>query len=324
MASIPSQSIEAFGELMARLEDPFAHRGDVLRKAGLDETAFQRLEEHFAKDLVAESEEPAKRFGDAYEAARGAMAAARVGDKAAPDLRFLNEDAQSFREEAAAVLREPMATGIVVPRAAVPTPRFAVEAAAFSANPPIPPVAPVARAVDIGWMPEGMRGFTDIRGTQLAADADVPQSPALPFNPSAAPTLAKQPSASRAAFIPAGMRNFTDIHGTQLADDGPVGPALPFLGTDRPKAAVPAPVAAPVSNLPQLSVEQYASLYVELATLPGRPMEVLDRYRITEEQRRGLDASWTARMVADPALRRVWDAACDAYRGWLARSKGGR
>ena len=252
------------------------------------------------------------------------MAAARVDDKSAPDLRFLNEDAQSFREEAAAVLREPMATAIVVRRAAVPTPRFALESAPFSANQPISPLAPVARAVDIGWMPEGMRGFTDIRGTQLAADADVSKSPALPFNPNAVPTLSKQPSASSASFIPAGMRNFTDVHGTQLADDGSVGPVLPFLGANRLNAAPPAPVAALMSSLPQLSVEQYASLYVELAALPGRPMEVLDRYRITAEQRRGLDAQWSARMIADPALREVWDRACNAYRAWLARSKGGR
>lgn len=319
-------TLETFGELVAHLDDPFANRGDVLRKAGLGELAFQRLEEHFAKELAAESEEPAKRFGDAYEAALGAMAAARVGDKAAPDLRFLNEDAQSFREEAAAVLREAVATAIAAPRAEALamafTPRSPLEAAAFSAAPPIAPPAPVARAVDLAWMPEGMRGFTDVRGTQLATDADVSRSPALPFNPNAAPMLSKHPSASQATFIPAGMRNFTNMHGTQLADDGPVAPALPFPGAERPKAAVPAHVAASVSNLPQLSVEQYASLYVELAALPGRPMEVLSRYRITEEQQRGLDAHWTARMVADPALRKVWDGACDAYKAWLARSGG--
>lgn len=328
MTSTPSQSIEAFGELMARLDDPFADRAEVLRTIALDEIAFQRLEERFARDLAAESEEPARRFGDAYEATVCALAAARGGDKAAPDLRFLNEDAQSFREEAAAVLREPVATAIVAPRAEAPmavvTPRLPLDSVAFSAAPPVAPPAPIARAVDVAWMPEGMRGFTDVRGTQLATGAEASKSPALPFNPNAAPTLPAQSSASRMAFVPAGMRNFKDVHGTQLADDGPAGPALPFAGMDHPTVTPAARAAAPASNLPQLSVEQYASLQVELAALPERPMEVLDRYRITAEQRRGLDAHWTARMVADPALRRVWEGACDAYRAWLARSKGGQ
>ena len=273
----------------------------------------------------SESEEAARCFGDAYEATVGTIAAVRGGDKAALDLRFLNEDDQSFREDAAAVLRKPVVMATAAPPAEVPAavvvPRFAGDFVAFSSAPPISPPVPVVRGVDVSWIPERMRGFTDVRGTQLATDADAPRGPAIPFNPNAAPTL---PSASRAAFIPAGMRNFKDVHGTQLADDEPLGPALPFLGADRPNTGAPARVAAPVSNLPQLSVEQYASLCVEPAALPGRPMEVLDRYRITEEQRRGLDAHWSARMVADPAPGQVWDGACNAYRVWLARSKGGR
>jgi hypothetical protein len=328
MTSIPGQSIEAFGELMARLDDPFSDRAEVLRGAALDEDALQRLEERFAKELASESEEPARRFGDAYEATVSAIAAIRGGDQAAPDLRFLNADAQPFREEAAAVLREPMVSAPVEPRAEAPAavvaPRPPVDSAAFSAAPLLSAPAPAPRSVDVAWIPEGMRGFTDLRGTQLATNADVPKGPALPFNPNAAPTLSAQPSTSRAPFIPAGMRGFTSVHGTQLAEGGPVGSALPFPGTDRSKAAIPARVEAPGSSFPQLSVEQYASLYVELAALPGRSTEVLDRYRITEEQRRQLDAHWAARMVADPALRQAWDSACNAYKAWLARSKGER
>ncbi len=169
-----------------------------------------------------------------------------------------------------------------------------------------------------------MRGFTDVRGTQLATNADVPKSPALPFNPSAAPALPAQSSASRMAFIPVGMRSFKDVHGTQLAADGPVAPALPFAGAEPGSAAIPVRAVAPASNLPQLSVEQYASLCVELELAPARPTEVLERYRLTEEQHHALDASWNARMAADPALRRAWDGARDAYREWLARSKNRR
>lgn len=306
MTSNPGQSIEAFGELMARLDDPFSDRAEVLRGAALDEGALQRLEERFAKELAAESEEPARRFGDAYEATVRALAAIRGGNEAAPDLRFLNADAQPFREEAAAVLREPVAAAIVARRADEPVP------------------VPAVRSVDVAWIPEGMRGFTDLRGTQLAPNTDAPRGPALPFNPNAAPTLSAQPSAARAPFIPEGMRSFTSVHGTQLPDGGLREPALPFLGVDPPKAAIPARGAAPAGNFPQLSVEQYASLHVELAALPGRSTEVLDRYRITEEQRRWLDAHWTARMAADPALRQAWDSACTAYKAWLARSKGER
>ncbi|MFS8067980.1 MAG: hypothetical protein ACMG6S_16625, partial [Byssovorax sp.] len=121
-----------------------------------------------------------------------------------------------------------------------------------------------------------------------------------------------------------GMRGFTSVHGTQLTDGGPAKPALPFPGADRPKATIPAASAVQVGNFPQLSVEQYASLHVELAALPGRSTEVLDRYRITEEQRHRLDAHWTARMATEPALRQAWEGACAAYKAWLARSKGER
>ena len=310
MTSNPGQSIEAFAELMARLDDPFSDRAEVLRRAALDERALQRLEERFAKELAAESEEPARRFGDAYEATVRALAAVRGDDEAAPDLRFLNADAQPFREEAAAVLREPVAAPVaaapVEPRAEAPAP------------------VPAVRSVDVAWVPEGMRGFTDLRSTQLAPNTDAPRGPALPFNPNAAPTLSAQPSAARAPFVPEGMRSFTSVHGTQLADGGSGKPALPFPGADRSEATIPARGAAPVGNFPQLSVEQYASLHVELAALPGRSTEVLDRYRITEDQRRRLDAHWTARMAADPALRQAWDGACAAYKAWLARSKGER
>ncbi len=306
MISKPGQSIEAFGELMARLDDPFSDRAEVLRKANLDEGALQRLEEHFAKELAAESEEPARRFGDAYEATVRVLVAIRGGDKAAPDLRFLNADAQPFREEAAAVLRESVATATVEPRAEAPAP------------------VPAVRSGDVAWIPEGMRGFTDLRGTQMAPSTDASRGPALPFNPKAAPTLPAPPSAARASFVPEGMRGFTDVHGTQLAEGGRGKPVLPFLGVEQPKVAIPARGAALLGNLPQLSVEQYASLHVELAALPGRSTEVLERYRITEEQRQTLDAHWMARMAAEPALRQTWDGACVAYKAWLERSKGER
>ena len=74
-----------------------------------------------------------------------------------------------------------------------------------------------------------------------------------------------------------------------------------------------APAQMPVmpfgSDLPSLTLEQYASLVVELTRRPPNVEPSLTRHGIhSHEQHRRLDAAMKAHFVGDPALRAKFDA----------------
>ena len=75
--------------------------------------------------------------------------------------------------------------------------------------------------------------------------------------------------------------------------------------------------------VPELTVEQYASLCVEIALSPDRLDYTLYRYHITAEQRAALDTHWRARFAAEPALRAAFAQAFAAYRNMLTSRQGG-
>ncbi|MRG97479.1 hypothetical protein [Polyangium spumosum] len=226
-------SIEAFAELVAELDDPFADRASTLAAVGLDETSFARVRERWISALEASADAPdgaGKRFGDAYE-----HAARRIEAKQTPLL-----------------------------------------------------------------VPKGMQHFADLASTQPAFVA--PGERALPFDPGAKPVFA----ASEARIpAPRGSRDVTDLRGTQPAFVAPRGPTLPFQAT------------------PVLSLEQYASLHVELSMYPAKALSILSRYRLDEEQRRRVEAYWQERMQFDAEVQEAWKDACDTFRAWLEARRGG-
>ena len=122
------------------------------------------------------------------------------------------------------------------------------------------------------------------------------------------------------------------------------GPALPFTKPERgasepaPREAAPrsvdsaTPTAGPRSSpqdpLPfeptgdpaeQLTLEQHASLHVELEMAPKRKLETLQRYNIKPDRFRLVDGAWRKRLASDPAQKAKWDAAQATYRAWLRR-----
>jgi hypothetical protein len=141
-----------------------------------------------------------------------------------------------------------------------------------------------------------------LQGTVLALDT--PAAPALPFVEGDAPPEIAAPS-GEAEPKPATSRG-----GTALVVEAPRGPALPFAGDAEPAAAKPA------AALPSLTIQQYASLCVELET--GVEAEVLARYRISPEERAALDEDFSRRFKQAPAQKRTWERACETYRAWLA------
>ena len=75
-------------------------------------------------------------------------------------------------------------------------------------------------------------------------------------------------------------------------------------------------------NLPELSVEQYASLCVDRTMSPGAEAEVAQRYRVlTIEALRALDARWSQRFQAEGELYHHWQQAYAQYEAWVRSQK---
>lgn len=94
---------------------------------------------------------------------------------------------------------------------------------------------------------------------------------------------------------------------------------LPFRG---PKSApVDVAVVEPSTPAPvkvDLTVEQYASLTVELAFWPDARAATLARYGIADEDAFArLEADWRPRIAWEPGVVARWSEACRAYRAWL-------
>jgi hypothetical protein len=158
-----------------------------------------------------------------------------------------------------------------------------------------------------------------------ALTLEVPRGPALPFVEGAAPPVIAAPSATPTQ--PAALG------GTSLSVEVPRGPALPFAAPS-PKAqlaetstfelsehlrALKPPAAPP---LPSFTIEQYASLCLDLVAAPSLAAETLARYRITAAERERLARHFQERFARDPAEREVWERARATYRAWLASQRG--
>lgn len=153
---------------------------------------------------------------------------------------------------------------------------------------------------------------TDFAATSAVVDAN--RGPALPFlgegsGPREGPTPrpASRNKLGKLALSLDIPRELRAVRPEQKA-----GPAPATMPADT-NAARPAQGAA----APVLTLEQYASLYVELSMSPGREVETLVRYRLTPQQKQALDGHYGERIAKDPAMRRAWDAACRTYEAWL-------
>ena len=126
-----------------------------------------------------------------------------------------------------------------------------------------------------------------LAANEAQADTDVRPQPAM-----ASDMAMSAPANPEPAALPPGMRGFVDMRSTQLSPEAPpTNPAVPFVG------------AAP----PQLTLEQYAWMCVELALYPAHTPEVLRRYGVDAEQRARLDAYWGARVRGDGNVKAAWD-----------------
>jgi hypothetical protein len=124
----------------------------------------------------------------------------------------------------------------------------------------------------------------------------------LPFRPSNAPSTLVSGSAEPKP----GSRSGATEDLPQLMSRGA---PLPFTT---------ARAIAPAS--PLLTLEQHASLTVELTVASDRHADVLARYQLTPAEKAAVDAYYRAAMQ-DPAVHAKWRVACDVYLQWLAAAR---
>jgi hypothetical protein len=157
-------------------------------------------------------------------------------------------------------------------------PSFLKEQSAPGAAAPSPwaPAAPV---------PPSIERLPKNRGATLVRESAAAISPLLPFQ-EGSPATALAPALPP---IPRGVGTGTAM----LDSDAPAQmPVMPFG-----------------SDLPSLTLEQYASLVVELTRRPPNVEPLLTRYGIhSHEQHRRLEAAMKAHLHSDPALRARFDA----------------
>lgn len=169
------------------------------------------------------------------------------------------------------------------------------------------------------------------------AIGSVPGAAPLPFSSSSEPddsavARAKQHAAGASAKAP--PHGYVPVGGTEAVDlaalarkvlaFGPPTPGAPGTHGSSPafsKAAAPPP-GARSGALPALTVEQYASLCVDVELSPHEVAEALQRYGVTLDGKRALDEAWNRLFNEQPARRGAFEHAKITYRAWLSR--GGR
>lgn len=195
---------------------------------------------------------------------------------------------------------EPVGPGLVSARGEAPPGDLL--ALLDAASPPPRPTAPeepqVAANNALAWsapVPDG----------DATCDALPILGPPLPFGP---PTSANGSDYSR----------FPEPTPSVLpAPPAPTGDetmAMPILTGFAPSLPFDAQSVPP---LPDLTVEQFASLWAELESRPTRRAEILARYRCPPDAVARLYQTWTQRLAADPTLAASMRTALTRYEAWL-------
>jgi hypothetical protein len=220
--------VEDFAALCAKLDDPFGDRARLLAEVGLDEPSYAALLGEWRQRL-AQEEAPAKnlgrRFVDAY---RNAVEARRSPPRdeiyrSQKDSRFLNENAQTWRSEAARVALS------MAPEAEPSLPRLnAAESLrpAFVVSPAgtLPPAAPE-------YDPEinGPSTLDALQSTGPLPPLDL-SKPVLPFASAPAPRT-ELPRSSSLTGLPFKSAEPAERRDPHCADQAPIPPsAIPAQG----------------------------------------------------------------------------------------------
>jgi hypothetical protein len=178
------------------------------------------------------------------------------------------------------------------------------------AAPAPPPVAPVALAPAPSAAPTPRR-----LPVATVVGAATPTAAPLPFTAAPAPAP-PQPTARQS------RKKNPALASTVPAADPPTAAPLPFA---RKEGGAPPPPSSPSNRGKRraqqllLTLEQHASLSVELALAPKQATEILARYGLSPGQKKALDDHYRARVAASVEDRDAWNRAFEAYRAWMLR-----
>jgi len=161
----------------------------------------------------------------------------------------------------------------------------------------------------------------DPLASTMGFDNAINLGPALPFGSAGA--AKSPPEAPRPAAIPPNIpaapqqaksdSSFPPRPPPQPVHQIPV-PGKRASESSFPRVATP---PSPVNQPPPLTLEQYASLCVELNAAPHQAAEIAGRYGLTQPQWTTVNAYWQGRMTHEPDVRAAWERACVTYRQWL-------
>jgi hypothetical protein len=117
----------------------------------------------------------------------------------------------------------------------------------------------------------------------------------------------------------------SDTQDTIVALGVPERPVLPFINPGSGNVPVRAEVAPvpvrPPTPAELLTLEQYASLCVELERCDGRVGAVLARYRLTDLDKAALDRHYQAAFAQRPEEWQAFQRARATYEAWLGEPR---
>jgi hypothetical protein len=164
-------------------------------------------------------------------------------------------------------------------------------------------------------------------GTLLGVEVSRPTP--LPFAQGGTPSEALERAVQHAEQVQGPRPSEPEIGLASTADAldlSAILQALPFAKGASRGAAPPlgparaAPPAHPVT--PALTLEQHASLCVEIARSPAHTAETLARYRITPQEKVLVDQYYRDGMAASPEIRAAWERSYQSYQVWLQTHQG--
>lgn len=220
--------------------------------------------------------------------------------------------------------------GDIAEQAKPEVPPLRVEPAALRPSPAARSRAPEPAPAPPILISSAQGGLADDRYGTLPA-VSLSGGPALPFG---------LPDPDAPPWLPPPHRSPPHSTGTapvRVARELLLRPALPFLGAEPPpllaaagdinetaplvdfmlSPALPFAAPEPAGDSPPLTLEQHASLTLELALYPERRLDVLRRYRTSEARLERMNEDFKRRFVADPALSAKWWEAYKTYHAWL-------
>lgn len=292
--------LERYAEILAHVMHFGVDRAEeVVRRFGLEIDRWRELDRAWSSELALgmKRQQPgqALRFSSTFHKRRERLTAEQPPVSAVGDA-----DAKP-----GPVARAPAAAH--EPReVALPTFMVAAAQPARAPLPAPPPPAPAPAA------PAPARA-----GTVTMDAMPVPAEAKLPFVPAASPSTAFRSAVSHAAAVQGPK---ADKPLAQSVTE-PMGERLARLARGHvPFGSGPPASEPPDSDTPpSLTLEQHASLQVELEATPDQSAAVLRRYGLSAEQHAAIDASWKAKIAAEPALGTSWADAAARYRTWLQR-----